>query len=711
MRRWQSMMASRALTRWRCAVAELKRLERISVKVMRQWRGLDLNLAWLTWLELIQQAHEEKETKKGIEQEDLKQAADLLNEALRSANDELSMSRAEHGKLQRSSQQMVEAQGAYRERMMLRSAGRLLHRGMARAFGRWEECARAMREMRRKSGAEMRRWKQRELAIAFQGWQEERSRGMRMRAVTGKVVGWLCIPGRPRHGCIARAFGRWEECKRAMREMRRKAGAVRRRWKQRELAIAFQGWQEERSRGMRMRAVTGKVVGRWRRGGMWKAFATWGSRSRRARELRRIMRRWQSMMASRALTRWRCAVAELKRLERISVKVMRQRRGLDLNLAWLTWLELIQQAHEERETKKGIEQEDLKQAADLLNEALRSANDELSMSRAEHGKLQRSSQQIVEAQGVRIAGRLLHRGMARAFGRWEECARAMREMRRKAVVAMTRWTSVAKVICSWRGIKLREPFDVWHQLFVDAHINKSREHEWLACEALKQRNQFYRTIAEQACVMHSISKSIDHIFSEIYQLKNDLSTLKTKTLLQLQNVITENNSNIKYMHEIIPNVKIKKLQSSGQIPDAQGAYRERMLLRSAGRLLHRGMARAFGRWEECARAMREMRRKAGAVRRRWKQRELAIAFQCWLVFLPDIKAQRQSDFSSPLPTTVFSSRNCRIPVTSFSSRKGCRGRHAKISDPDVVALNPVYSGNHDFFGIFFSVIPFFPDCV
>jgi hypothetical protein len=89
-------------------------------------------------------------------------------------------------------------------------------------------------------------------------------------------------------------------------------------------------------------------------------------------------------------------------------------------------LELIQQAHEERETKKGIEQEDLKQAADLLNEALRSANDELSMSRAEHGKLPRSSQQIVEAQGVRIAGRLLHRGMARAFGRWVECARCGR---------------------------------------------------------------------------------------------------------------------------------------------------------------------------------------------------------------------------------------------------------------------------------------------
>ena len=117
-----------------------------------------------------------------------------------------------------------------------------------------------------------------------------------------------------------------------------------------------------------MRAVTGKVVGRWRRGGMWKAFATWGSRSRRARELRRIMRRWQSMMASRALTRWRCAVAELKRLERISVKVMRQWRGLDLNLAWLTWLELIQQAHEERETKKGIEQEAAKKITKMIRD-------------------------------------------------------------------------------------------------------------------------------------------------------------------------------------------------------------------------------------------------------------------------------------------------------------------------------------------------------
>ena len=286
-----------------------------------------------------------------------------------------------------------------------------------------------------------------------------------------------------------------------------------------------------------MRAVTGKVVGRWRRGGMWTAFATWVGWSRRARELRRIMRRWQNMMASRALTRWRCAVAELKRLERISVKVMRQWRGLDLNLAWLTWLEHIRQANEERETKKGIEQEDLKQAADLLNEALRSANDELSMSRAEHGKLQRSSQQMVEA---------------------------------------------------------------------------------------------------------------------------------------------------------------------------QGAYRERMMLRSAGRLLHRGMARAFGRWEECARAMRDMRRKAGAMRRRWKQRELVIIFQSWLGVLTVIKAQRHHDFSSPLPTTVFSSRKLQMAVTSFSSRKGSPGCSVNISDPDLVALNPVYSGNHDFIGIFLSVTPFFP---
>jgi hypothetical protein len=64
---------------------------------------------------------------------------------------------------------------------------------------------------------------------------------------------------------------------------------------------------------------------------------------------------------------------------------------------------------------------------------------------------------------------------------------------------------------------------------------------------------------------------------------------------------------------------------------------------------------------------------------------------------------RQPDYSSPLPTTVFSSRKRQIPVTSFSSRKRSPGRIAKISDPDLVALNPVYSWKHDFFGIAVSV--------
>jgi len=141
---------------------------------------------------------------------------------------------------------------------------------------------------------------------------------------------------------------------------------------------------------------------------------------------------------------------------------------------------------------------------------------------------------MVEAQVVyrermmlRSAGRLLHRGMARAFGRWEGCAQATREMRRKAGMAMTWWTSMAKVIYRWRRTELRVPFDVWHQLFVDAHNKKTREHEWLGYQTLKQRNQSYRTSAQQACVVDSVSNSIDNVVSEIDQLKNDMSNLKT----------------------------------------------------------------------------------------------------------------------------------------------------------------------------------------
>ena len=163
-------MASRALARWRDAAAERKRLERISARVMRRWRGLDLDLAWWGWLDLIQQAREKKKAKDSAEQEGMQQVADLLNEALQSANDELSLSRVENSRLLRSSNQMAEALGAHRERMVLRIAGRLLHRDTAMAFGRWEESTRVSRDMKRKAGVVVRRWKHRELAMAYHRW-------------------------------------------------------------------------------------------------------------------------------------------------------------------------------------------------------------------------------------------------------------------------------------------------------------------------------------------------------------------------------------------------------------------------------------------------------------------------------------------------------------------------------------------------------------
>ena len=170
MLRWQNLMVSGAMARWRDAAAERKRLESISMRVMRRWRGLDLNLAWLGWLDLIQQAHEERKAKDEAEQEGLQQVADLLNDALSTANDELNLVRVENSRLLRSSSQMAEALGAHRERMLARVAGRLLHRGRARAFGRWEESTRASREMKRKAGVVMRRWKHRELAMAYRSW-------------------------------------------------------------------------------------------------------------------------------------------------------------------------------------------------------------------------------------------------------------------------------------------------------------------------------------------------------------------------------------------------------------------------------------------------------------------------------------------------------------------------------------------------------------
>mgnify|MGYP004079309207 FL=1 len=43
--------------------------------------------------------------------------------------------------------------------------------------------------MKRKAGVVVRRWKHRELAMAYQRWGEETRGRMKMRVLTGKVVG------------------------------------------------------------------------------------------------------------------------------------------------------------------------------------------------------------------------------------------------------------------------------------------------------------------------------------------------------------------------------------------------------------------------------------------------------------------------------------------------------------------------------------------
>ena len=146
---------------------------------------------------------------------------------------------------------------------------------------------------------------------------------------------------------LRKSFSRLQDCARAMREMRRKAGAVMRRWKQRELVIAFQSWQEERSRGMRIRAVTGKVVGRWRRGGMWKTFAAWKQYTLRLRHLHHVSVRlelhWTRINIAAAFATFKIVLSnaiEEVRLRRIAQAVALRTRRFSLR-SWMSgwaWL-------------------------------------------------------------------------------------------------------------------------------------------------------------------------------------------------------------------------------------------------------------------------------------------------------------------------------------------------------------------------------------
>ena len=98
------MEEGRALGWWKGLVSRRRRLARKALQVTRRWRGLDLRSGWLTWVDFAEHMQREREEATvGLEQQSLQQA-------LRAANDELTVIKADNSKLLRGSRQGIEQQ-------------------------------------------------------------------------------------------------------------------------------------------------------------------------------------------------------------------------------------------------------------------------------------------------------------------------------------------------------------------------------------------------------------------------------------------------------------------------------------------------------------------------------------------------------------------------------------------------------------------------
>ena len=187
----------------------------------------------------------------------------------------------------------------------------------------------------------------------------------------------------------------------------------------------------------------------------------------------------------------------------------------------------------------------------------------------------------------------------------------------------------------WKSQAVKET--ALHQTAVDelAVMSGNLKDLEVEIEKLTEKNSLYK---------NKVDEILDHVSKQGISMQV-LATEKRE-------LESDNNSPVRQMEQIkghIIEMNREKTATHAEREHEKAAYsahRERMMLRTAGRLLHRGMARAFGKWEECARAEREMRRKAGAVIRRWKQRELAIAFQSWQEVVLQVHLQSLSHLVS-----------------------------------------------------------------
>jgi hypothetical protein len=247
---------------WAEELVKSQRKRHLVAKAVRRWVGRWTNAAvsnaFQMWADALERKRVEQKTRRAEKLEnDNSGMASKLHEV-----------REENKALLLRSQHMTERGEAHRQRLLLRLSSRLLHRSTGRALLAWARNARDEREWRSKVGLASRRWRQRDVASAYQTWHEHVV-NMKMRVMLNKAVPRWRLLG------LLVPFRRWSSRVGLHTWLLSTSGKVASRRQKLETSVVFCRWMEAVAKQNLLRTTGRRIICRLLYHSKARAFRDW----------------------------------------------------------------------------------------------------------------------------------------------------------------------------------------------------------------------------------------------------------------------------------------------------------------------------------------------------------------------------------------------------------------------------------------------------
>jgi hypothetical protein len=299
--------------RWADEVVKSQRKRHLVAKAVRRWIGrwtsAAVSNAFQMWADALERKRAEQMTRRAEKLEhDNSGMASKLHEV-----------REENKALLLRSQHMTERAEAHRQRLLLRLSSRLLHRSTGRAFLAWMQNARDEREGRSKVGLASRRWRQRQVASAYQTWHEHVV-NMKIRVMLNKAVPRWRLLG------LLVPFRRWHSRVVFQEKLVSASGKVASRRQKLETSVAFGIWMEAVAKQYLLRTTGRRINGRLLYHSKARAFREWVECSSNGKRMKRVEWRIARTLCRRMIARRLCHRTTAQAWDRWADEVVKSQR-------------------------------------------------------------------------------------------------------------------------------------------------------------------------------------------------------------------------------------------------------------------------------------------------------------------------------------------------------------------------------------------------